>query len=800
MTEIRNVEQELSRFRVRLAAAALFVLVCFGLLLVRFFWLQSVKHEQYSAKAEDNRISVAPIEPNRGIIMDRNGVVLARNYSAYTLEVTPSKLQDTLDNTIDQLAQVIDIQPRDRRRFKRLMEDARSFESLPIRSQLTDQEVARFSAQRFRFPGVDVHARLFRQYPLGEAAAHVIGYIGRISERDLERIDDMSEANSQPNVTYDPRKDANNYSGTEYIGKVGIEQSYETELHGLTGYEEVEVSAGGRPIRTLSTSQATPGNNLILSLDINLQRLAEQLFGNRRGALVAIEPETGDILAFVSKPTFDPNLFIEGIDSATWSELNGSPDKPLLNRPLRGTYPPGSTYKPFMALAALELGKRTPQWGMADPGSFTLGNHTFRDDAPGGHGWVDMYRSIVVSCDTYYYKLANDMGVNAIHDFMKPLGFGQVTGIDIEGERTGILPSTEWKRKAYKRPEQQKWYDGETISLGIGQGYNNFTILQLAHAVATLANNGGVMKPHLVKAVEDSVNKARTLTVPTESYRIPLKQANIDVIKPMAGVVQAGTAAKAFAGAQYAAAGKTGTAQVFSLGKGEKYNHHAIPEYKRDHALFEAFAPTDHPKIAVALIVENAGFGATSAAPIARAVFDYYLQGKWPAELAAIAPKVQPQPPVDTPSVFSTGKTATIASATATPQAAAEAVAQSAALAAAASGEQAADAATVGGASAPGASAVAAGAPRAAPAMSSDRVAPALREAGTSAQAVAPATLDAQVLQALSHVQPAPDLPSPRGRNLPAAPASAPAASPKDRKPAVKPNPKPAPKPARAAP
>lgn len=393
------------------------------------------------------------------------------------------------------------------------------------------------------------------------------------------------------------------------------------------------------------------------------------------------------------------------------------------------------------------------------------------------------------------------MGVNAIHDFMKPLGFGQVTGIDIEGERTGILPSTEWKRKAYKRPEQQKWYDGETISLGIGQGYNNFTILQLAHAVATLANNGGVMKPHLVKAVEDSVNKARTLTVPTESYRIPLKQANIDVIKrAMAGVVQAGTAAKAFAGAQYAAAGKTGTAQVFSLGKGEKYNHHAIPEYKRDHALFEAFAPTDHPKIAVALIVENAGFGATSAAPIARAVFDYYLQGKWPAELAAIAPKVQPQPPVDTPSVFSTGKTATIASATATPQAAAEAVAQSAALAAAASGEQAADAATVGGASAPGASAVAAGAPRAAPAMSSDRVAPALREAGTSAQAVAPATLDAQVLQALSHVQPAPDLPSPRGRNLPAAPASAPAASPKDRKSAVKPNPKPAPKPARAAP
>ncbi|CAJ0791383.1 Peptidoglycan D,D-transpeptidase MrdA [Ralstonia condita] len=795
MTEIRNVEQELSRFRLRLAAAALFVLVCFGLLLARFFWLQSIKHEQYSAKAEDNRISVAPIEPNRGIIMDRNGVVLARNYSAYTLEITPSKLQDTLDNTIDQLAQLVDIQPRDRRRFKRLMEDARSFESLPIRSQLTDQEVARFSAQRFRFPGVDVHARLFRQYPLGESASHVIGYIGRISERDLERIDDMSDANSQPGVTYDPRKDSNNYSGTEYIGKVGIEQSYETELHGLTGYEEVEVSAGGRPIRTLSTSQATPGNNLILSLDINLQRLAEQLFGNRRGALVAIEPETGDILAFVSKPTFDPNLFIEGIDSATWNELNNSPDKPLLNRPLRGTYPPGSTYKPFMALGALELGKRTPQWGMADPGSFTLGNHTFRDDVPGGHGWVDMFRSIVMSCDTYYYRLANDMGVNAIHDFMKPFGFGQITGIDIEGERTGILPSTDWKRRAYKRPEQQKWYDGETISLGIGQGYNNFTILQLAHAVSTLANNGVVMKPHLVKAVEDSVSKSRALTVPTESYRIPLKQSNIDVIKhAMVGVNQTGTAAKAFIGAQYVSAGKTGTAQVYSLGKNEKYNHHAIPENKRDHALFEAFAPADHPKIALALIVENAGFGAASAAPIARAVMDYYLTGKWPAELAATAPKPQPQPPVDTPSVFSTGKTATIASATAAPQAAAEVASG----VVAASGVAAPASSAVAAASAPAASSVATGATRSAPPLSPDLVAPALREAGTSAEAVAPATLDAQVLQALSHAQPAPEL-TPRGRGSAAAPAPAPATTPKgakDAKPGNRPASKPAQKPA----
>lgn len=669
MTEIRNVEQELRRFRIRVAAAALFTVICFGLLFARFFWLQVHKHEQYSAKAEDNRISVAPIEPNRGIIMDRNGVVLARNYSAYTLEVTPSKLTDTLDNTIEELSALIEIQPRDRRRFKRLMEESRSYESLPIRSQLSDEEVAKFSAHRFRFPGVDVRARLFRQYPMGESASHVVGYIGRISQRDQERIEAMDIANDSDGAIFDPRKDADNYKGSNYIGKIGLEQSYETELHGLTGFEEVEVSAGGRAIRTLSTSPSTPGNNLILSLDIRLQQLAEALYGDRRGALVAIEPETGDILAFVSKPTYDPNLFVEGIDTATWNELNGSPDKPLLNRPLRGTYPPGSTYKPFMALAALTTGKRTAQWGMPDPGFFTLGNHTFRDDKPGGHGWVDMQTSIVQSCDTYYYALARDMGVNAIHDFMKPLGFGQITGIDIEGESRGILPSTEWKRKAYRKPEQQRWYDGETISLGIGQGYNSFTILQLAQATSIIVNNGVVMKPHLVKAVENSVTRQRKLTVPKESYRIPFRQADIDVIKKaMVAVTHSGTAARVFAGASYESAGKTGTAQTYSLGKNEKYNHHALEERKRDHALYSAFAPVDKPRIAIALIVENAGFGAQHAAPIARKLMDYYLTGKWPADLADIAPPAAERagglPPVDTPSVFTTGHTASIASAT----------------------------------------------------------------------------------------------------------------------------------------
>lgn len=771
MTEIRNVELEIGRFRIRVAAAALFTVICFGLLFTRFLWLQWYKHDQYSAKAEDNRISVAPIEPNRGIIMDRNGVVLARNYSAYTLEVTPSKLTDTLDNTIEELSKLVDIQPRDRRRFKRLLEESRSFESLPIRSQLTDEEVAKFSAQRFRFPGVDVRARLFRQYPLGESASHVVGYLGRISQRDQERIEAIDEANDADAAKYDPRRDADNYKGTNYIGKIGLEQSYETELHGLTGFEEVEVSAGGRPIRTLSTSPATPGNNLILSLDIRLQQLAEQLFGDRRGALVAIEPETGDILAFVSKPTFDPNLFVEGIDSKTWDELNGSPDKPLLNRPLRGTYPPGSTYKPFMALAALTTGKRTAAWGMHDPGFFTLGNHTFRDDKPGGHGWVDMQASIVQSCDTYYYALARDMGVNTIHDFMKPLGFGQITGIDIEGESRGILPSTEWKRKAYRKPEQQKWYDGETISLGIGQGYNSFTILQLANAVSILVNNGVAMKPHLVKAVEDSVTRKRSLTVPKESYRLPFKQADIDVIKrAMVAVTHSGTAARVFAGAAYESAGKTGTAQTYTLGKNEKYNHHAIDERKRDHSLYTAFAPADHPKIALALIVENAGFGAAVAAPIARKVMDYYLIGKWPEELQASAPpaaereRAGGKPPVDTPSVFTTGLTANAASATVMQTAPTAVVAEASAAGASAPG-------------AAGASAVAAASiPVPAARSASDSMAVQLDPAAI-APASAVATLDERMLQALGHSKPpasAPQSPAPR-----ATPASAPAPKPR---------------------
>jgi penicillin-binding protein 2 len=619
------------QFNQRLKIAGVVVALCLGLLFLRFFWLQGIKHELYSARADENRISIAPIVPDRGLIVDRNGVVLARNYSAYTLEITPSKLDAPLEDVINRLGEIVEIQARDRRRFKKLLEESRAFESIPLRTMLSDGEVARFSAQRYRFPGVDIRARLFRQYPLGEIAAHVIGYIGRISTRDREKLENQSEKNHEDSENYDSRLNLTNYKGTPVIGKIGLEQSYETELHGFTGYEEVEVDAGGRAIRTLSTTPATPGNNLILSLDVRLQHIVESLYENQRGALVAIEPSTGDVLAFVSKPSFDPNLFVDGIDPESWRQLNESPDRPLYNRPLKGIYPPGSTYKPFMGLAGLETGKRTAHQTISDPGYFQFGSHRFRDDKEGGHGAVNLYTSIVHSCDTYYYMLARDMGVQAIHDFMKPFGFGQITGIDVEGEARGILPSPEWKRQAYRRPEQRRWYDGETISLGIGQGYNSFTILQLAHATAILANNGVVMKPHLVKAIEDSMNRKRKLTTPHESYRIPLKAEHLaEVKRAMIGVNREGTSAQAFRDAPYVAAGKTGTAQVFTVGQNQKYNASIISERMRDHALFMAFAPAEAPRIAVALIVENAGFGAQAAAPIARKVFDYMLEGKWP--------------------------------------------------------------------------------------------------------------------------------------------------------------------------
>lgn len=615
--EFKHPQEELDRFRRRLAFASGFVLIFFGILLVRFIWLQVIQHSYYQTRAEENRIALVPITPNRGLIVDRNGVVLARNYSAYTLEITPSKVPN-FDATIDQLAEIIDIQPRDRKRFKKLLEESKNFESLPIRTRLSDEEVARFIAHRYRFPGVDIKARLFRQYPEGEFASHLLGYIGRINAADVTKIEEVEQEL--------------NYRGTDHFGKTGLEQRYEFDLHGVSGFEQVEVDAGGRAVRTLARTAPIAGNNLTLTIDAKLQRVAERAFGDRRGALIAIEPETGGILAFVSMPNYDPNLFVDGIDTQSWRELNESPDKPMVNRAINGAYPPGSTFKPFMALAALETGKRRPEQAIADPGYFTFGNHTFRDDKKGGHGMVDMYKSIVESCDTYYYLLANDMGIDNIAAFMGQLGFGSRTGVDIEGEAKGILPSTQWKKERFKKPEQQKWYAGETISIGIGQGYNAYTPIQLANATATLANNGVMFKPHLVKYVTDTRSGDKRMIEPQPIKTLPFKPENIEVIKKaMVGVNVEGTGARAFANAGYVAAGKTGTAQVFSL-KGAQYKgHHATKEELRDHALFIAFAPADKPTIALAVLVENGGFGAQAAAPIARQVFDYYLLGKVPA-------------------------------------------------------------------------------------------------------------------------------------------------------------------------
>ena len=478
MTELRNVEAELSRFRGRVLAASAVILVCFVLLASRLVWLQVVRHAELDDQAEANRTAIVPIVPNRGLILDRNGIVLATNYSAYTLEITPSRLTRPLDKVIDELSQVIEIQPRDRRRFKKLQEESKSIDSIPLRTKLTDEEVARFTVQRFRFAGVDIKARLFRSYPWGELASHAIGYIGRINQAEKKQMEDW------------PDEEQGNYRGTEYIGKLGVEQSFEKQLHGITGVEQVETSAGGRAVRKLASSPATPGNTVILSIDIKLQRLVEDLYGERRGALVALDPKSGELLAFVSKPTFDPNLFVDGIDQENWAMLNESIDKPLLNRALRGTYPPGSTYKPFMALGALETGKRSATQIVHDGGSWSFGGHVFRSHGDHGLGAVDMHASIVKSSNVYYYSLANDMGVDLMHDFMKPLGFGQITGIDIFGEVRGVLPSQEWKRNYYKRPEQKKWFAGETISLGIGQGYNSFTMLQMAQALGTVVNNG----------------------------------------------------------------------------------------------------------------------------------------------------------------------------------------------------------------------------------------------------------------------------------------------------------------------
>jgi len=645
VTELKDLARELDRFRLRILAAALFVLLGFGLLTARLVYLQVLRHDELSIRAEANRTSIVPIVPNRGRIVDRHGVVLANNYTAYTLEIMPSKVDD-LEATINGLAELVDIRPSDRRRFKRQLEESKSFESLPIRNRLSETEMARFIAQRFRFPGVDIKARLFRNYPLGETGSHLIGYIGRINQTEKQAMEDWEEEAQA------------NYRGTEYIGKLGLEQSYESELHGRTGVEQVETSAGGRAMRRLNSKPSTPGNTLILSIDIKLQALVEQLFGERRGALVAIDPRNGEVLAFVSKPTFDPNLFVDGIDQENWSALNENIDKPLLNRAIRGTYPPGSTFKPFMAMAALNSGKRAASTVIMDNLTYSFGGRTFGSPETDRAGPKDMRAAIVTSSNVYFYSLANEMGVDLIHDQLEPFGLGRKTGIDMEGELTGDLPSTEWKRRRFKKPEQQKWYAGETISLGIGQGYNNFTMLQMATVVSTLSSGGQRFKPRLVHEVEDTVSGEKRSISSQALEPLGLKPDQVAVIRDaMNGVTIAGTSARVFAGAGYQSGGKTGTAQAVGARQNEKYSAARMAEHLRDHSLYIAFAPLDEPRVALAVIVENAGWGSGAAAPIARRVLDYLLMDQYPSEEdialvregKGVAPIGTPRKPADVP-------------------------------------------------------------------------------------------------------------------------------------------------------
>ena len=625
--ELKNFQHEQYYFRLRLGFTAFVVLGLFGLLVFRFAYLQIKQYGHYQTLAENNRISLVPIVANRGLIMDKNGVVLAHNFFVYTLEITPSKV-DNLEATIAELSKLLEISKLDRKRFKKLQSESRNFESIPIRTHLNEVEAASFAVNHYRFPGVEIKSRLFRHYPLGKLGAHMIGYIGRINDNDM--------------VNLEKSGDLSNYKGSDHVGKSGVEQFYEHQLHGTTGFQQVETDADGRAVRVVSSSSPVSGSNLILSIDSKLQEIAETAFGERRGALVAINPKTGEILSYVSQPTFDPNLFVDGIDVDNWKLLNDSLDKPLVNRPIRGIYPPGSTFKPFVAMAGLENSKRLPPFSIHDPGYFSLGNsrHRYRDWKPEGHGIVDIQRAITVSCDTFFYGLALDLGIEKLTGFVRHFGFGEKSGIDIMGESGGLLPTPAWKTRRYKQP----WYQGETVIVGIGQGYTLVTPMQLAQATATLANNGVAMKPHLVMKIQNPMTAESQFISPTVQDKITLQPENIAIVKQgMIGVtLPGGTAASIGANASYSIAAKTGTAQVIGIKQNAKYDTGSINERHRDHALFIAYAPADDPTIALAVIVENGGHGGSSAGPIARKVMDYYLLGRLPASDATKDSKNMP--------------------------------------------------------------------------------------------------------------------------------------------------------------
>ncbi|HFC8509426.1 TPA: penicillin-binding protein 2 [Neisseria subflava] len=601
----------------RLLVAFILIVIFFSILLARFFYLQVTQHNEFSGQASSNRITLIPTPPVRGEIVDINGVPLAKNYPVFSLEVIPSRIEGKMEDVIEALKKYVDITPTDLKRFKKYRESYRKFENIPLKLRLTDEEAARLSVHLREFKGVEVNSRTFREYPYGKLTSHFLGYIGRISDKDKEMLEEEGLTAL--------------YRGSTHIGKSGLEKYYEHQLHGIPGYQEVEKDAYGNIVRVLKNVPSKMGQTLRLGMDIRMQQEADRILGDRRGALVAINPQDGTVLAFVSKPSFDPNLFIDGIDSDTWKMLNDDWKKPLINRVTQGLYPPGSTFKPFMGMALLESGKITQNTIVPAPGAWSIpgSRHIFRDSVRSGHGSANLSKAIQVSSDTFFYRLGYEMGIDKASPYLAQFGFGQKTGIDLPSEYTGVLPSREWKAKRFAKssdPTAKEWRAGEMVSVSIGQGYNAYTPLQMAHATASLANNGVVHQPHLVKEILDFGARKITRINPNPERQIPFKADNFEYVKrAMEKVLKpGGTAHRIGGGLAYTMGGKTGTAQVVQIKQGGRYNAAALREQHRDHAWFISFAPLEKPEIAIAVILENGGWGAY-AAPLAREMTDFYM-------------------------------------------------------------------------------------------------------------------------------------------------------------------------------
>ncbi len=621
LSPIRDHHAERRLFFSRVVFSASVSVLLLGVVVARLFQLQVVDYEHFAARSQGNRVRIEAIPPIRGLVFDRQGRVLAENLPAYQLELIPEQVED-IDATLARLAALELVESANIPRLRKLIDNSPRFKPVTLRLRLSDEEIASFATRRPRFPGVDFRPRLVRHYPHGIAVAHAVGYVGAMSEDDLRNLD--------------PAR----YAGTGIAGKTGIEQSFESNLHGDSGYRHVVTNALGRVIPADSSdildslpADATPapGSNVYLSIDLDLQMIAIEALEGRRGAIVAIEPWSGEVLALVSAPSFDPNLFAVGMTTAQYADLQGNPDKPLFNRAVRGNYPPGSTIKPMLALAALETEATNLTRKNLCIGYFMLPNttHRYRDWKPEGHGEMDLHDAISQSCDVYFYEISVKLGIDNMHYYLDQFGLGQASGVDVSGERVGINPSRKWKEQAFSNLADKRWYHGETVIASIGQGYMLASPLQLASAAATLATRGVRYQPHLVAAWEDPLTGQRTLAKPKRSGQVEIQNEFYwdSVIGAMNEVMQGprGTARAVGVGAPYRMAGKSGTAQVFSVGQGEEYEEEDIAERLRDHALFIAFAPLDNPLIAVAVIVENGSSGSRVAAPIARAIMDQYL-------------------------------------------------------------------------------------------------------------------------------------------------------------------------------